>query len=507
MRCFIPFFSIVLCHWACTSGAPRPAPPPKPSGLSGAELAKTHCAGCHLFPAPDLLGKTVWQKGVLPEMAYRLGIRPAAEKLGMLEIDEMAAVIKSGNYPDMPLLAEEDWQKIINYYVENAPEKPLPQSAKPPVKLGLRFFEVKTLPASEGQLPMLSMVKIDTSTGRLYACRREKGLIEVYDKSLSKVGEIPVESPVSDIAWSADGELLALEMGIMEPNDTRKGKLLRMDAQKQRHLVLDSLQRPVHLDLADLNQDGTPDYLICNFGNETGRLAWYDGKTRQEHVLKIAPGARNTLLKDMNNDGLVDIVALMCQAREGVSIFYNKGNGKFEEEIALQFSPVYGSSFIDLADMNADGHPDILYTNGDNADYSYSMKNYHGLRIFLNDGQNHFSEQYFYPIHGAGKVRAADFDADGDLDLAVTAFFTDIGQQPDEGFLFFENKGNLRFEITTFANTGHGKWLVMDVGDLDSDGRPDLVLGSFMKPGLGKSAKPSAAKPSAIAWLRNISKR
>ena len=51
---------------------------------------------------------------------------------------------------------------------------------------------------------------------------------------------------------------------------------------------------------------------------------------------------------------------------------------------------MYGSSYLELADMNNDGHLDILYTNGDNADYSYVLKKYHGLRIFINDGKNQF---------------------------------------------------------------------------------------------------------------------
>lgn len=36
----------------------------------------------------------------------------------------------------------------------------------------------------------------------------------------------------------------------------------------------------------------------------------------------------------------------------------------------MRFPPVYGSSFIELADFNNDQFPDLLYSNGDNGDYS-----------------------------------------------------------------------------------------------------------------------------------------
>ena len=491
---------LLLILAACTSGGRRR--PPRPTGLSGQELAEIHCGNCHLLPAPGLLDKATWENGVLPEMAYRLGMRDPLEKLGQLEPDEIAAVLRAGAYPDGPVMAAEDWQKIQRYYVENAPEKPLPQPARPPVKTGLPFFEVRPLREKMTRLPMLSLVKIDESRRRVYAGRREKQLLEVYDSALHITDTLALSSPVSDIAI-VENALFLLQMGIMEPNDRRQGKLVRVDEHRQSTL-LDSLQRPVQMTFDDLNRDGTPDYLICQYGNESGKLSWYDGKTRKNHLLKTQPGVRNTFVRDMNHDDLPDIVALLCQARESVSIWYNRGNGSFEENVVLQFPPVYGSSYIELADMNADGHPDILYTNGDNADYSFSLKSYHGLRIFLNDGQNHFTERFFYPVYGASKVLARDFDADGDPDIALIAFFPDANQLPNEGFLFFENRGDLQFEVSTFVEAAAGHWLVMDAGDLDGDGRPDIVLGSFLKSGLGQAGGTNTGQPLSLVWLRNV---
>jgi FG-GAP-like repeat len=355
---------------------------------------------------------------------------------------------------------------------------------------------------TEGGPPFVTMVKIDTLNHSFYVAYRNKRFIETYNSSFKKIDSSRIENQVSDILFE-NGEKYLLQMGIMDPNDTRKGKLSKITTNQNTPTTLvDSLQRPVNLAIFDINQDGTNDYLICNYGNLTGKLAWYDGKTHQETVLKPLPGARNTVVKDMDNDGQLDIVVLMCQAREGVSIFYNKGKGIFEEDIVLQFTSVYGSSYMELADMNGDGRSDIVYTNGDNADYSMVLKPYHGVRIFINDGKNAFKEQFFYPIYGASKVITRDFDKDGDLDMATTAFFPDAEQKPNEGFLFFENKGNNVFNVSTFTNANNGKWLVMDVGDLDGDGKADILLGSYAK---GKISPTSVQIPTVV-WLKNTSK-
>jgi hypothetical protein len=501
-------FYLALLFWTgvgCVGSHQNELPQaPLPTHLSGQQLAAIHCGSCHLFPDPQLLDKSTWEKGVLPEMAYRLGMKPLSDKLMGLDPEDIAPYVQSDGFPANPVLVEEDWQKIIAYYVQNAPEHPVPQPAKNAVKMGLPFFTLQSIPTAANRLPKVTMVKIDNAHRQLLVGRRDNGFLEVYNSRLQKIDSTRLESSISAIA-EIKGQKLLLEMGLMDPNDRKKGKLIQLSANGQPTTLLDSLQRPVNITIQDLNEDGTLDFLLCNYGNELGRLAWYDGKTHQEHILKLQPGARVTYLYDLNQDGKKDIVVLMCQARESVLVFYNLGKGKFKEEKLLEFPSVYGSSFIDLADMNQDGKVDILYTNGDNADYSYSLKAYHGLRIYLNDGRNHFKESFFYPAFGASKAVAADFDADGDQDIAMISFFNEPEAQPNSGFLFFENQGQMQFKASTFSTSEQGKWLVMDIGDLDGDQKPDIVLGSFFKPGLGQGKVGDSNLAPAVVWLKNTS--
>ena len=158
----------------------------------------------------------------------------------------------------------------------------------------------------------------------------------------------------------------------------------------------------------------------------------------------------------------------------------------------LSFPAVFGSSYFELADFNKDGFADILYTCGDNADYSAILKPYHGVYIFLNDGKNHFKQAYFYPMHGCFKAMARDFNGDGNLDIAAMAFFADYSNHPEESFLYLEAKATTDFTPYSIPGTSSGRWLTMDAGDIDGDGKPDIVLGNF-------SIAPSFTKGS-VNW-------
>jgi len=419
-------------------------------------------------------------EGVLPNMGPRLGI---FSFMGLhYPSDKSKMGVPSNFYPDHALLNDEQWRDILAFYSASAPYTLTRQERKEPISMNhLQFSPV--MPKKNYLAPVSTYVGIDTAGRKILQADGLQKMIYVYSDKLDQLDSASTGSMVVD-AITEKNKLIVCNIGIINPQDGRFGKIEEfvMGKNKSTRNLFDSLRRPVQLIEADLNGDFKKDFLVCEFGNLLGALSWLENKGDdhfERHVLRETPGAIHAIVQDYNHDGLPDIWVLFAQGDEGIMLFTNKGNGQFDQQSILRFPPVYGSSYFELADFDGDGYTDIVYASGDNGDFSQILKPYHGVYIFLNDGQQHFTQSYFYPIHGCFKVIARDFDGDGDPDIAAISYFADYAHQPEEGFVYLENKGGLQFTASTLKEAESGRWLTMDAGDLDGDGKPDIVLGNF----------------------------
>lgn len=465
----------------------------------GWQLAHVYCQACHLFPEPVLLDKATWTGGVARKMAPMMGVA----HLNLANRPDGKILAESGIFPGEPMLPEADWRAIWSYYQESAPASAPAQPAREPIRVGLNLFRPRALP-NPGGASATTLVKIDPAARLIYAGDAQARTLNLFAAKGDLLRRIPVESGPVSLTIRPEGLYLTL-IGHVFPSDEPDGKLILLRPRTNgwvSETILDHLRRPTEVNFADLNSDGRPDLVVSEFGNYLGALSWYEnlgGGRYEAHPLLERPGALGTILRPMAPGGPPDVFALMAQAREGVYRFANEGGGRFKATALVEFPPVYGSTHMEMADFNGDGFPDLLVTCGDNGEYPSPFKNYHGVRIFLNDGRYNFHEAWFYPVNGAFKAVAADFDGDGDLDLALISYFADYARSPEESFIYFENLGGLKFQPRTFAGAAAGRWLTMDVGDIDGDGDLDIVLGSFPE------GPPSIRIPDAIqsAWKTN----
>lgn len=475
---------------------------------SGEQLAKTHCASCHVFPEPDLLDKQTWEKGVLPAMALEMGFVMNGDKL--YPDIQMETKGDTSYFVSKSRISMEEWERLVKYYIDKAPEK-IAQQNRPPVKDITDLFEVSAHHVQKNGFPSTTFIKIDEGNHQIYEASLFDSTLNVLDKNLKVVSSTKLDATIVDIDFTTDlkkpgkRDGFMTSIGILHPNDLRVGKIFDLGATAKTQPIIDNLQRPVQSIAVDMDSDGLKDQLVCSFGNTSGELAWYknlNGKGYERRVIRALPGAIKAYITDENNDGLPDIWVLFAQAQEGVFLFMNKGDGNFDTKEILRFPPVYGSAYFEFADLNKDGHKDILYVSGDNADFSRNLlKNYHGVYGYLNNGKNEFKQAFFFPINGCFKTIAHDFDNDGDLDIAIISFFPDRKNQPEEGFVYLENQGKLNFKPYTIKDVKAGKWLLIDAGDIDGDGDKDLVIGSLNLDKQGKST--SSKKDTAFLLLKN----
>lgn len=483
---FSVYFLLGIILVACNPISERKQPPPTLEQLAttdlklnGEQLANAYCGSCHLKPDPSVLDQKIWVENILPDMRRRLGLY-LEEDFG-IDLPEDSGV-PPGIYSKVQLIDRDDWQKILEYYQENAPESPLPQLAKKLPKKGIPGFEL-IQPEFDFIYPnLITMVRIHPETGQLWIGNRfRKVFVLDPKKNFQLLDSITTSIAPVEILWNSDSEFELLTMGLMDPSNDSIGSITRYTRMERRWtpaIIKDSLMRPVHFLKLDLNGDNQPQYVISQFGNYLGKLS-LNSDSKPEKILSNLPGARRTISRDLDQDGDLDLIVQMTQSRESIRAYINDGKSDFQEKILLEFHPAFGSSDFRLEDMNGDGFEDIILVNGDNADQSQILKNYHGVRIFLNDGKNNFKESWFYPMHGASGLELDDFDGDGDLDLFVIAFFPDPNQSLIEELIYFRQESDGDFSPFVLGRGIDSNLLTITKGDLDLDGDQDVVIGTF----------------------------
>lgn len=491
------FWGVILSLVACTLPTENPS-------IKGEKLAQTYCSTCHQFPKPQELDLPSWEQHILPRMGYMMGIyENSADRNALIEQGEGGQkVLTAGTFPEQAILDQESWELIRAYYLDHAPEV-LETSNKSENIEPLIGFKIQ-IPPHQFSPPSSSLVQF-SSNGELFLGDIHTQKLYAFDQSQNLLQAANTRDGVVHLRETPQALLLTV-IGSFSPTDKASGFVFRLPTvgKTAPSIVLPKLQRPVHSAYADLNQDGLEDIVVCEFGKWTGRLAWWEQLPNGQfkpHTLWKKPGATRSFIGDMNGDQLPDIVAMFAQGDEGIFIWNNQGRGKFNMQRLLEFPASWGSSYFDLVDMNDDGHLDILHTAGDNADFPPILKPYHGIRIFLNDGQGAFIQEHFFQMHGAYKAIAKDFDQDGDLDMAAISFFADYQHQPTNGFYLLENQGDFKMKKRTFPEASLGRWITMDSGDFDQDGDDDIVLGSLAFEVPGQDSLLNQWKDKGIPYL------
>ena len=140
----------------------------------------------------------------------------------------------------------------------------------------------------------------------------------------------PVHVEAVDIDGDGDLDLLVASMGQVFPSNEKIGSVIILENDGTQHftahVVLEHVARVTDVRAADLDHDGRLDLVVAQFGYDQGEIRWMrnlGGWQFESHNLLNLSGTINVCVADMNGDGHPDIVAVVSQQWEEIHLFTN----------------------------------------------------------------------------------------------------------------------------------------------------------------------------------------
>ena len=448
------------------------------------------CSDCHAMPIPATFPKNRWPEEVRQGFDFYIESRRTD-------------------------LQEPIRQDVIKYFQDTAPERvivpradQMPSEASPVHFQPAPDFRLSSNRSDKpGAAPAIAQLGWNPGERAVYFTDMLEGTFRRWQPMpMSSKGHLSPDDIVLATGrhfckatmcdWDKDGisDFLIGEMGTFQVADHQLGgvTLLRglPDGKFESHVLANNLARVVQAIPFDYDDDGDLDVLVAEFGwRKTGALkllrnSGAPGSTTSLFVETLDPrhGILGVEVADMNQDGKLDIVASYGQEYETVEIYFNQGQGNYTPTIVHRLEdPSYNASSFQVVDVDGDGRLDIVHTCGDTMD-ALIAKPYHGLRWIQNRPDGQWQNRELGLLVGALSCVTADFDGDGDLDIAAVGLFPAAhlaGQGAYDSVCWWEQRENLQF-VRHSIERDTCSHAACAAADIDGDGRLDLIVGQWL---------------------------
>ena len=257
---------------------------------------------------------------------------------------------------------------------------------------------------------------------------------------------------------------------------------------------------PDSLAAADFNGDGKLDIAIGagTFNlKDTLAVVLGDGKGGFQAPLLspvTVPGASGDLaVGDLNGDGALDMVVTGPVDRFGSGsavVYLNNGNGAFTSQPNPLELIGTDSGGVALGDFDEDGILDAAITafNNNLVDNQISDE---ATTVFFGKGDGTFPRRNDLKVlhgieYGPGGPAVGDFNNDGHLDIAIVTTLDNLTMDATYRVYLGDGRGNF---IETMLDDPAGKYGGLGTGDFNRDGNLDVVTGDRgLLPALGNGA-------------------
>jgi VCBS repeat protein len=527
----IPAYFVLTGAQASRQAAPQTRSPAPTSivGLDGrpdtlpdaafVDTVRKECSQCHYPPLPEYMPRGQWRTRV-QEMA----------------LHSMAG---TGLAPGQTTsLWQLDLAPFIRYFEARSPvELPLPPPW-PEGDGGLRFERQPWSPDGPAKAPVTANVRFFDLDGdgrpELVSCDMRQGLVLLGEPAkamgaLRPIARVPNPAHSERVDLDTDGrqDLLVADLGDFLPEDHRKGSIVWLrqtgPLQFEATTLVSGLPRTADVQAADFDGDGDLDLVAAEFGWRTvGGVLVYENKTTdwkqprfEGRVVDPRPGAIHVPIVDLDHDGKPDFVAMISQQYEHVVAYLNRGGQGFQQETIFRaIVPMWGSSGIQLIDLDKDGDLDLLMTNGDSLD-DFTIRPFHGVRWFENEGRFPWKQHELVLMPGVHRAQAADMDGDGDLDVVAAAFLPNVERPQSQlrdslgkqapltslGWLEQTKPGVFAPHVLEQGSLAHA---TLDLADVDGDGDVDLVTGNFVGPTFASRETSAAPEAPLVLWINRL---